>query len=307
MNEIQISFAPLQGYVDNVYRRLHADIYGGIDCYYTPFIRMEKGEPRRQDMARLAASVDDGLNVVPQIIFGSIEEFDVLTGAMKDKGCREIDLNLGCPYSMQTRKGRGAAMIADQATMEKVAERIASDGKTSYSVKMRVGAERPDEWRVILPLLNQLKLSHITVHPRTAGQMYGGTLYRDEFDQIFEESKNPVVWNGDILNAADISATVERYSGLKGIMIGRGLLGRPSLAAEWRTGKDMDKDERMAKLLEFHDRLLSSYEESLCGQTQILQKIKPFWDYMEPEVGRKTCKQLRKATTLPKYRAALPR
>jgi tRNA-dihydrouridine synthase len=44
MNEniLPIHFAPLQGYTDAVYRRAHARIFGGIETYYSPFVRMEK-------------------------------------------------------------------------------------------------------------------------------------------------------------------------------------------------------------------------------------------------------------------------
>ena len=51
MNEniLPIHFAPLQGYTDAVYRRAHARIFGGIETYYSPFVRMEHGEIRRKD------------------------------------------------------------------------------------------------------------------------------------------------------------------------------------------------------------------------------------------------------------------
>ena len=47
---IPIHFAPLQGYTDDVYRRIHHQLAGGIDTYYTPFVRMEGGGVRSKDM-----------------------------------------------------------------------------------------------------------------------------------------------------------------------------------------------------------------------------------------------------------------
>ena len=47
---MEIHFAPLQGYTDSVFRKLHAEIFGGIDKYYTPFIRVERGDFRKKDM-----------------------------------------------------------------------------------------------------------------------------------------------------------------------------------------------------------------------------------------------------------------
>ena len=48
-NLLPIHFAPLQGYTDAAYRQAHACIFGGIDTYYSPFVRVEHGEIRRKD------------------------------------------------------------------------------------------------------------------------------------------------------------------------------------------------------------------------------------------------------------------
>ena len=302
---MDIHFAPLQGYADHIYRRLHASLYGGISTYYSPFIRIEKGAPRRQDIAHLQESIDDGINIIAQIIFNATEEFMTLTAALKDLGISKIDLNLGCPYPMQTGKGRGTAMIANVATMAEISELINADTSTAYSLKMRLGQKSPDEWKALMPVLNATRLEHVTLHPRIAKQMYGGELFADEFPEFLQASKNPVIWNGDILSLDDISRISAQYPQLKAIMVGRGLLARPSLAAEWLSGEEWSAAKRMERLMQFHNQLFEAYESTLCGQTQILQKIKPFWDYLEPEIGHKPFKAIHKAATLDKYRAAV--
>lgn len=302
---MEIHFAPMQGYAGKAYRRLHAAHYGGVDCYYTPFCRIEKGALRRQDESRLANRAADAPGVVPQVIFGSLEEFVTLTDAIKALGYDRIDLNLGCPFPMQTAKGRGAALLANPGVMEQVCAHISADDGCSYSVKMRLGWHRPDEWRALMPALNGARLRHVTVHPRVATQMYGGDLHIDEFERFLGESANPVVLNGDIRTVADIERAAASHAGVAGLMIGRGMLARPSLAIEWRQGLEWTADERLDALLAFHDELLANYEDTLCGQTQVLQHIKPFWEYMEDEIGRKSMKMIKKATTLDKYRAAV--
>lgn len=42
--------APLQGFTEAPWRNLHQEVFGGIDAYYTPFVRMEKGEFRNKGM-----------------------------------------------------------------------------------------------------------------------------------------------------------------------------------------------------------------------------------------------------------------
>ena len=88
-------------------------------------------------------------------------------------------------------------------------------------------------------------------------------------------------------------------------MLGRGLLGRPSLAAEVTAGEGWTRERRIEEMLRFHDALMAYYEETLCGESQLLSKIKPFWEYAEEEIGRKAWKAIKKAATLPKYRTAL--
>lgn len=302
---MEIHFAPLQGHTDYYYRKFYSDIYDGIDCFYTPFIRLEKEEPRKQDIDRLRKSADDGINIVPQIIFGSTKEFNTLTTAIKDLGFNRIDLNLGCPYPMQTSKHRGAALINNIQVMEAVADIINKDKETSYSIKMRLGLKEPEEWTSLMPVLNSMKLEHLTIHPRIGKQMYSGEINEEQFKLIIKESNNPIIWNGDILNIEDIKRIQQEYPQIKGIMIGRGLLARPSLAIEWKSGEEWTKKERLQKIIQFHSLLFETYENTLCGQTQILQKIKPFWEYLEDEIGRKAHKAIKKAINTDKYRAAL--
>ena len=50
---LPIHFAPLQGYTEAIYRQAHARIFGGVESYYTPFVRVEHGEIRKKDMRLL--------------------------------------------------------------------------------------------------------------------------------------------------------------------------------------------------------------------------------------------------------------
>ncbi len=300
----ELHFAPMQGYADTDYLVAHRSVYGGTYTCYTPFIRVEHGVARRQDMARLERAAADGLDVIPQIIFRSPDEFALLTEAVRPYSHR-IDLNLGCPYPMQTRRGRGAAMIADLDTMQRICDTIATDTATIYSVKMRLGLNNTDEWRPLIGVLNRTPLRHITVHPRAAAQMYSGQMHTDIFDELVAASAHPVIFNGDVKTPSDIDTTLASHPGIAGVMIGRGMLARPSLMAEWSAGTQWPAQERMEKLLKLHDTLLARCSSRLCGDTQILQRIKPFWEYLEPEIGHRAYKAIRKATTLAKYNDAV--
>lgn len=301
----KIFIAPVQGHTDAAWRHFHDAAYGGDNRYFTPFIRCEHGDLRRQDLRDYTSPLNDGLDLEPQVIFRDMEELDILLSRLSEAGAERVNLNMGCPFPLQTGKGRGAGFLGNKEEMAKLPDTLGRHPGLTYSVKMRLGFEDPEEWRDAVDTLNSLDLSHIDVHPRVARQQYGGEIHHDQFVRLLAESRNPVVFNGDIRTPEDIDAILARYPEVYGVMTGRGTLGRPSLPAEWSEGKAWSREERIGKMLGFHRELLRHYSETLCGEAQIVSKIKPFWEYAEEEIGRKPWKAIRKAGTLAKYHTAV--
>ncbi len=298
-------FAPVQGHTDAPYRHFHAQVYGGNLTYYTPFIRLEHGQLRRRDLTDFTSELNRNLTLVPQIIFRDKDELFTLARLLHEAGAQRIDLNMGCPFPLQTGHGRGAATVANDNLGAAMALLTHEMSDVNFSLKMRLGLSDPDEWQILLPHINEAKLLHVTVHPRIAKQQYSGDLYTDRFQQLLDNCKHPVIYNGELRTPEDVTQIRQQFPGIADIMIGRGLLARPSLATEVTESREWTPDERKAKLLTFHRLLFDYYQQTLCGDTQILTKIQPFWEYSENEIGRKAWKALRKANSLPKYRTAL--
>ncbi|MBD5298873.1 MAG: tRNA-dihydrouridine synthase family protein [Bacteroides sp.] len=298
-------FAPVQGHTDAPYRHFHSEVYGGALKHYTPFIRLEKDGIRQRDVKDYTSQLNRNIDLTPQIIFRDKRELETLITQLREKGISSIDLNMGCPFPLQTGHGRGAATIGNNELAHAVVESVQGNPDITFSVKMRLGLENKEEWRGLIPYLNKLKLSHITLHPRTARQQYGGEIDFEQFGLFLKESNNPVVYNGDLRTPEDITKIIDSYPDISGVMIGRGLLGRPSLMAEYLSGAEWPEDKRKQKMLEFHRLLLNHYQENLCGEAQIISKISPFWEYAEAEIGRKGWKAIRKASNMAKYNSAV--
>lgn len=304
-------FAPVQGHTDAPYRHFHNSIYANGKAteytltYYTPFIRLEGGDLRKKDLKDFVSPLNEEAINIPQIIFRDKNELSSLVALMKMNGATRIDLNMGCPFPLQTGHGRGAATVANEKLAKDVTDIVNDNQDIDFSVKIRLGLNDPDEWKTLLPYLNRIKLSHITVHPRIARQQYSGSLYLDSFDEILNESSNPVIFNGDIRTPENITEILNRFPKLDGIMIGRGLLGRPSLIAEFEEGIAWSREKRIERMMQFHKTLLNYYSEQLCGEAQIIAKIQPFWEYAEDEIGRKAWKAIRKASNMAKYNSAV--
>lgn len=300
-----IHFAPLQGYTDDAYRRIHHQLIGGICTYYTPFVRMEAGGVRSKDMRDIRPEFNEGVPVVPQIILKSMKEFEYLVGIVEEKGYTRIDLNLGCPFPMQAKHGRGSGLLAHTDIIADMAQSIASKKHLQFSVKMRLGWENADEWRPVLDILNETPLQQITLHPRIGTQQYKGALDMQAFEACYQACKHPLVYNGDITSVADIHRIEQAYPQLAGIMIGRGLLARPSLAIEYASGKEQTWEERRDTLLEMHSQLQAHYEPILNSEAQLHNKLRTFWEYMENELGRKPYKKIMKSGNLRNYLKAV--
>lgn len=303
---MNISFAPLQGYTDAAYRRFHRKIYGDcIDFYYTPFLRLENGEPRQRDLRDIKPDNNTGLKLIPQLICRDATEFDTLAGHIVGFGYSHIDINMGCPFPLQTKKHRGSGLLTHPDTIKEILDCTHKYPDITFSIKMRLGYDKPQQCLDLLPIINQARLTHITMHPRVGTQQYRGNLDIVTFNRFYEQCQHPIIFNGDITTIEQISQIVDRYPGLKGIMIGRGLLARPSLAMEYKNGQTLTDQEQIKHIVDLHSLLFTHYATTLQGDTQLLSKIKPFWEYLEPLIGHKIHKNIKKATTLPRYTATV--
>lgn len=299
--------APLQGYTDAEWRLAHNDIYskagGNADRYSTPFIRVEKGAARPRDIRDLQATLkDNDSNTSAQIIFRDIDEFRRLVDIVTAEGCTAIDLNLGCPFPMQTKRGMGAAAIERPELLAEISEEMKQRPEINWSAKMRLGLTEPTAWRGVKEILNGMPLQWLTVHPRVAAQGYKGELFSDEFDEVMNAIGHPVVFNGDVKTPEDFNVMTERWPGLAGVMIGRGLLERPSLIAEIRSGEEWSHNRRLEYIKRMHRLVFDSYSNRLeGGEHQLLLKLLSFWEHLEEEIGHKQFKAIKKAQKTEAY------
>lgn len=302
---LPIHFAPLQGFTESAYRLAHSKFAPGIHTYYTPFLRLEKGEVRAKDLRDL--QTEHPYHLVPQIIVRDVEEFNLLTKAVKELGFKEIDINMGCPYPMQTKSGRGSGILPHPEKVREILDAInqaaaepAAASALKFSIKMRLGLNSPKECLQLLPLLNDAPLAHITLHPRVGILQYKGALDFETFDKFYGECKQPLIFNGDITDLKQMKFIETRYPKLAGIMIGRGLLANPVLAAQYG---GLPCGSTTETLLKIHADIAADYARRLQGNAQILDKIRPFWTYAD--LPKKLRKKIEKSRTFEEYLEAV--
>ena len=301
----KIEFAPLQGYTDAIYRTMHNKVFGGINSYYSPFIRLEKGEVRQKDIKDILPENNENINLVPQIIVNSNVEFLKLTESVSNLGYKRIDINMGCPFPLQTKKGRGAALLQNTKHLEDIVESINSINDIDFSIKMRLGMDSAEDAKGALEIINKAKLHHLTIHPRIAKQQYKGEIDYQTFDYIYQNCLHPIIYNGDILSQEDIYNIINIYPKIEGIMIGRGLLAKPYLAMELNKTIRLSVSERLSMIMKLHDAIYDHYSSVMQGEHQLLLKMKTFWEYLDEEIGKKPYKAIKKSVNIKKYELAI--
>ncbi|TDC31075.1 tRNA dihydrouridine synthase DusB [Micromonospora sp. KC213] len=162
-----------------------------------------------------------------------------------------IDLNFGCPVPKVTRRGGGAALPWRRrlfARLVRAAVDAASPAGVPVTVKMRKGIDDEHLTYVEAGLAAQdAGVAAVALHGRTAAQRYSGTADWDAIAALKQALDVPVLGNGDIWEADDALRMVA-HTGVDGVVIGRGCLGRPWLFADLAAAFDGRPERRLPAL-----------------------------------------------------------
>lgn len=292
-----IYLAPIQGITDKIYRNLFPLYFKGVDMAIAPFISSSKKmKPGNNLLRELHPDHNTGIPTIPQIMSADPEDFAKLANTLYDMGCGTVNWNLGCPFPMVVKKGRGAGMLCYPDRVESFLEKTMPAIKPTLSIKLRIGLVHPDDVLQLIPIFNQYPLDELIIHPRTGVQMYKGEVDLDMFWQCLVLSKHRVVYNGDIDSLEKLEMLSRRFGSVKGWMIGRGLLGDPFLAEKIKFNTEKPYSEKIKILRDFHDHLFAEYSKILSGPAHITNKMKELWTYMGGffEHGEKIRKKIKK-------------
>lgn len=303
-------FAPLEGVTGFTYRNAFADLFGGVDKYYAPFISPCVNDRLKGKEIRdiLPENNSEKVNLVPQILTNRADYFIKATKQIMTMGyTKEFNINIGCPSGTVVAKNKGAGFLRDTDAMDSFFEEIFSwrdsliDGP-EFSVKTRIGVNDAYEFAEIMEVYNRYPISELTIHPRTRKQMYRDTPNMEAFDYAVKVSKNPLCYNGDINSKEDYERISQQYN-IDSVMIGRGLIANPQLVNEIKGGEKLTKD----MLKTYHDRLYDDFEVIMKADKHLLFKMKEFWNYVSWnfEDEHKCAKLVRKAQNLYKYNQAV--
>ena len=301
---MEIHFAPLQGYTDSIFRKLHTEIFGGVDKYYTPFIRVERGDFRKKDIRELPDETE--LCTIPQIIASTKpEDIEKMVAMLEEKGYKEVNINMGCPFPMIAKHGMGSGLLADKEAVKAMIKVLEAHPSMQFSLKTRLGYDNENQIFEMTDIINNFPFTEVTMHPRIAKDQYSGDINHPKFAEFAKVCKHPLIYNGDVTTLDDINKISTIYPTLKGIMIGRGLLMNPALASEYKNGVIMSDKEKKDKSKQLIKKLFTQCEELMNGEEQSVAHVKAYFEYLLPDIEKRNRKKVLKANKAEKLRGAI--
>jgi tRNA-dihydrouridine synthase B len=168
-------------------------------------------------------------------------------------GADLVDLNFGCPVKKVTRTGAGAHLLEDADLACRLVEAVAEAVDLPVTVKLRRGVRNGSRACLELgPRLVAAGAQSLTLHPRSAEQMYTGTADHGLTAELVSLVDVAVVASGDVTSHAR-AQVVLGSTGAAAVMVGRGAQGNPWALREIVDGDDCEptREEVAAELVLF--------------------------------------------------------
>ncbi|HEX7724664.1 MAG TPA: tRNA-dihydrouridine synthase [Candidatus Paceibacterota bacterium] len=234
--------APMANVTDSVFRKLFAK-FGAPDVTWTEFVSSDGLiSPGREVLMLDLVYSRKERPIVAQLFTGHPEAMRKASKLAAELGFDGIDINMGCPDRAVEKQGGGSALIrtpkvavaileAARAGVRDAVDAGAIKQPIPVSVKTRLGYNKVEmEW---LRTMLEQKPPTLTVHLRTRKEMSLVDAHWDLMPEIVKlrnevSPETVLLGNGDVQSIADGAAKIKKY-GCDGVMIGRGIFGKPWL------------------------------------------------------------------------------
>ena len=222
--ENNLILAPMAGVTDLPFRKICKEFGPGLVC--TEMVS-SKAIYHDDTKTKLLMNTDGEKRPISMQIFGSDEETMGYASKYVSKIADIVDINMGCPAPKVVKNGDGSKLLLDIEKAEKVIKSVVKNSTKPVTLKIRKGWDCNNIVATeFAQMAEKAGVSAITIHGRTRTEMYSGKVDLDIIKKVKESVKIPVIGNGDIVDEESAQKMFE-YTGVDGIMIGRGTFGNP--------------------------------------------------------------------------------
>lgn len=240
---MRILLAPMEGLLDHMLRDTltrpgSGGQSSGIDACVTEFIRITSTLLPAERFYRVVPELRNqcrtpsGVPVRVQILGSDPVCMAENAAQIAALGAIGIDINFGCPARLVNRHGGGAALLKEPELMRAIVRTVrqAVPAPIPVTAKMRLGFDTPENALACAQALADGGAAEIVVHARTRADGYRPPAYWEWIARIRQHVRVPVIANGEVWTVEDARRCLD-VSGCEDLMLGRGAVANPALAA----------------------------------------------------------------------------
>lgn len=222
--------APMAGITDRAFRSFMREMNCGV--VVTELVSAT-GLRFQSQRTRKLMEFDSTQHPIGVQLFG--EDLDSLAFAaaeVEQVGADFVDLNFGCPVPKVVKKGAGAAVLKDLASLKDILRVVKKAVTIPVTIKIRTGWDQESRnAHEVVQVAADEGITWVAIHGRTRAQGYSGRADWEYIASVKKVSPIPVLGNGDIASAEQAKKRLEE-SGCDGVLIGRGCLKNPWIFRE---------------------------------------------------------------------------
>ena len=247
--ENNLILAPMAGVTNKPFRMICKEYGVGMVCTEMASARaMLHNDVKTKRLL----NTDGEKRPISMQIFGSDEESMAFAAKYVSNMADIVDINMGCPAPKVVKNGDGSKLLLDLEKAEGIIKSVVQNADVPVTLKIRKGWDKENIVAVeIAKIAEKSGIAAITVHGRTRSEFYTGKADLEIIKKVKENVKIPVIGNGDIVDGETAKRMFE-YTGVDGIMIGRGSFGNPWVFREiityLNTGEKIESPSNKEKL-----------------------------------------------------------
>ncbi len=247
----RLVLAPMAGVSVQAFRRQGRRFGAGLVC--SEMVSCAGIEHRNEKTLGYLRVASDEHPLAIQLFGSNPDTMAEAARMVAEAGADIVDINFGCPVRKVTKTGAGATLLEDADLACRIVDSVAGAVDLPVSVKMRRGLRNGSrDCLTVGPLLVEAGAAVLTLHPRSAQQMYTGTADHSLTAELVSLVDVPVIASGDITSRARaqmVLATTEAAA----VMVGRGAQGNPWALREIVDGDtdEPSREEVVAELVLF--------------------------------------------------------
>ena len=286
--ENNLILAPMAGVTDLPFRIIVEKFKPGLVC--TEMVSSKAlffGDEKTKQLLKR-----DGEDLpVSMQIFGSDPETMGFASKYVSELADIVDINMGCPAPKVVKNGDGSKLLLDLDKAEEIIKSVVKNSTKPVTLKFRKGWNNENIVACELAqIAEKCGVSAITIHGRTREEYYSGKADLDIIKKVKESVKIPVIGNGDIIDEESAKKMFE-YTGVDGIMIGRGAIGNPWIVEQlkyfFENNEKMPRPTNKEKyeIIKQHLELNIKEKGNLVGINEIRKHISAYTKNM-PEASK---------------------